>query len=641
MQLSASYGTWTSPVTPEVLVENVVGLGYPSAAGSALWWLESRPSEGGRQVLVRRDPDGSATDVLPDGMSARTLVHEYGGLCHAVDAGRIFFSNYADQRIYRLEDAGGVQPITPESDGQKLRYADFSLSPDGRWLICVREQHRPDGVVNDIVAVPTDGSEEPRVVAEGRDFFAAPRLDPAGRKLAWLSWDHPQMPWDGTELSEAAVDGDCIVNAVRTVAGGPSESVTQPRYSPDGVLHYISDRSGWWNIYSDTAAGPRPAAPMAAEFSGPDWGFGQSTYTFLPDGCLAVIWSKDGLDHLGILAPGAQSPQEIQTGFSSIGSIGAAPAGVVAIAGSATQSPAVVHIDLPEGRVEVVKAGRATSIPDRYLSTPRPIEFPSGDGLTAHALFYPPRNADFTPDPGEKPPLLVMSHGGPTGATSSTLNYKIQFWTSRGIAVVDVNYSGSTGYGRAYRDRLKGAWGVADVDDCVNAARWLAGQGEVDRRRLMIRGGSAGGFTTLCALTFYDDFACGASLYGVADACALAEDTHKFEARYLDGLIGPWPQARDLYEQRSPIFHTERLRTPLILFQGLEDEIVPPRQSQMVAEALRKHGVPHAYLEFEGEQHGFRKAETIKRTAEAELSFYGQILGFEPADDLEPVSITR
>lgn len=641
MTTTAAYGTWKSPITPDLLVQEVVGLGFPSAAGSTLWWMESRPAEGGRQVIVRRDPGGNPQDTLPDGMSARTLVHEYGGLCHAVHGENVFFSNFEDQRIYVLDSSGRAEPITPECPSRELRYADFSLSPNGRWLICVRERHLSDGVVNDIVVLPTDGSTEPRVIAQGHDFFAAPRLDPAGRKLAWISWDHPRMPWDGTELSEAEIGDDFTVGPSRTVAGGRTESITQPRYSPDGILYYISDRSGWWNIYADLDGAGRPVAPKDAEFSGPDWMFGQSTYTFLAGGSLVATWSEDGLDHLGVLEPGAQQLREIQTGYSSIGSIAPAGNSIVAVAGSASLSPAVVTIDLPDGQTEVVKRSRQASIPGGYLSEPRPIEFPTEGGLTAHALFYPPVNADFTAAPAEKPPLLVMSHGGPTGATSSTLNYKIQFWTSRGIAVVDVNYGGSTGYGREYRERLKGSWGVVDVDDCVNAARWLAEQGEADGDRLMIRGGSAGGFTTLCALTFHDDFACGASLYGVADAGALAEDTHKFESRYLDGLIGPWPAARKLYEERSPAFHTERLSTPLILFQGLEDKIVPPAQSQMMADALSQRGVPHAYLAYEGEQHGFRKAENIKRTAEAELSFYAQILGFEPADDLEPVQIQR
>lgn len=635
---TAPYGTWRSPITPDLLVQEVVGLGYPSATGSTLWWVEARPSEAGRQALVRRGPDETAEDVLPEGMSARTLVHEYGGLCHALHGERIFFSNFSDQRIYVL-NGGNARAITPECTAQQLRYADFCPTPDGRWLICVRERHLSGEVLNDIVAVPTDGAGKPRVLAQGHDFFAAPRVDPSGRRLAWLSWDHPRMPWDGTELSEAGVDSgdDFTVGPVRTVAGGPAESITQPRYSPAGVLHYISDRSGWWNIYP--AGAQQPLSPKDAEFSGPDWMFGQSTYTFLPDGSLVAVWSEDGLDHLGVLPPGAQELQEIPTGYSSIDAIAPAAGGIIAVAGSAARSPAVVTISIPQGQVEVVKSSRRTSIPDGYLSAPRPVVFPTANGLTAHALFYPPGNADYTAPADEKPPLLVMSHGGPTGATSSTLNYKIQYWTSRGIAVVDVDYGGSTGYGRAYRERLKGSWGVVDVDDCVNAARWLAEQGEVDGGRLMIRGGSAGGFTTLCALTFHDLFACGASLYGVADAGALAEDTHKFESRYLDGLIGPWPEARGVYESRSPIFHTDRLRTPLILFQGLEDKIVPPEQSQMMADALSRHGIPHAYIAYEDEQHGFRKAENIKRTAEAELSFYAQILGFEPADDLEPVEI--
>jgi dipeptidyl aminopeptidase/acylaminoacyl peptidase len=477
------------------------------------------------------------------------------------------------------------------------------------------------------------------VLAGGHDFYSSPRLRPDGSRLAWLSWDHPRMPWDGTELWEAEVGPAFVLAPARLVTGGADESVAQPRYSPAGRLQYVSDRTGWWNIYVDDGGAGQVLGPMEAEFAGPDWVFGLSSYVFLADGSLVASWSKDGHDHLGWLAPGADRFAAIATPYTDIEDLEPYRSGVLAVASSATESPAVVEIAVPDGARRVIKTSREATVDPRYLSVPRPIEFPTTDGLTAHALFYPPSNADFIGPDGERPPLIVMSHGGPTSATTPALNYRVQYWTSRGLAVVDVNYGGSTGYGRPYRERLKGNWGIVDVDDCVNAARWLAEQGEVDAARMVIRGGSAGGYTTLCAVTFRDVFAAGASHYGVADAGALAAHTHKFESRYLDGLIGPWPQAREIYEARSPIFHTDLLRTPLILFQGLEDKVVPPEQADMMAAALDKKGVPYAHVTFEHEQHGFRQADNIKRAAEAELAFYGWVLGFAPADDIEPIEI--
>ena len=605
---TAPYGAWRSPVTPDRLVEKVVRLSQVHVDGDDLSWLEGRPAEAGRQVVVRHGHG----DVTPPGLSARTLVHEYGGGDYVVRDGVVYFANFADQRVYR-EDT----PITDEG----ARYADFDLSPDGRWLACVRERHHDD-VVNDVVRVPTDASGDVEVVAEGHDFFAAPRFAPDGR-LAWLAWDHPNMPWDGTMLY---VDGE-------TVTGGPSESISQPRWSPDGVLHWVSDRSGWWNLYAEGA----PLAPIDAEFSGPDWVFGQTTYGFLPDGRIVAVWSSEGRDRIGVLARGRMEPLAVP--YSVISSVRPWRDGVAAIAASPSQEAAVVHIDVDTGDAEVVRASREAALDPAYVSEPRPIEFPTTGGLTAHALHYAPVNPDFTATADERPPLIVMSHGGPTSSTTAALSLAIQFWTTRGFAVVDVNYGGSTGYGRDYRQRLEGQWGVVDVDDCVNAARWLTEQGEVDGNRLAIRGGSAGGYTTLCALVFRDDFAAGASSYGVADLEALATDTHKFESRYLDRLVGPYPEAKDIYLERSPIHHVDRCRSPVILLQGLEDKVVPPAQSEVMVEALRGNGVPCAYVPFEGEQHGFRQASTIKRAAEAELSFYGQVFGFTPADDIEPVKI--
>jgi dipeptidyl aminopeptidase/acylaminoacyl peptidase len=645
MTTTAPYGSWRSPISASSLVEQAVRLGQVVVAGDDVFWNEGRPAESGRQVVVRRRADGSVADVVPEGFGARTLVHEYGGQSYAVapDGAWLVFSNLADQRLYRvaLGGEGAPEALTGEPGApMAVRFADPEISPDGRWIVAVRERHLGPAateVVNDVVAVPATGGD-PIVLAEGRDFFSAPRLSPDGAELCWLTWDHPNMPWDGTELWVATFAEGRVIGEPRLVAGGPSESVSQPRWSPGGLLHFVSDRTGWWSLYRAGDGAP-VVARDGTELTGPDWVFGQSTYAFLPDGRLVVVWSERNLDRLGVVDPDG-TVAEVDVPFTSIGSLRAAgPAGVVAIAGSPTASAAVVRIGLPGGEVEVLKPSRERSIDPAYVSVAEAIEFPTTGDRTAHAFFYAPTNPDFEGPAGELPPLIVQSHGGPTSATTSVLDLGRQYWTSRGFAVVDVNYGGSTGYGRAYRDRLQGSWGIVDVDDCVAAARWLADEGRVDGDRMVIRGGSAGGYTTLAALAFRDVFAAGASHYGVADAEALAADTHKFESRYLDGLIGPYPDARDVYVERSPIHHTDRLDRPMILFQGLEDKVVPPEQSEMMAEALRAKGVPFAYVAFEGEQHGFRKSDTIVRVAEAELWFYGRVLGFGPGDEIEPVKI--
>jgi dipeptidyl aminopeptidase/acylaminoacyl peptidase len=595
------YGSWPSPITAASLVERAVSLSDLQVSGGALYWNEGRPSEAGRQVIVRWEPGGEPVDVLPTPFSARTTVHEYGGGAFTVAGGTVYFSNFADQRLYRLD----AEPTPIAGDA---RYADCDVRGDR--LVCVRERHLDGEVINDIVEV---GAGEPEVLAAGHDFYAAPRFAPDG-SLAWVAWDHPRMPWDGTVLEPGPV------------AGGPDESVIQPRWSPAGALHWISDRTGWWNIYREGEA----LHPMEAEFAEPDWVFGNSNYDFLPDGRIVAHWTG----HLGVLG---EAPLAVPyTSFASVRAFGDK---VAAIAASPTQAPAIVVIDPATAEVTVIRESRPTPVDAGYLSTPRRIDFRTSGGRTAHALFYPPANPVATGPPAALPPLVVTSHGGPTSQASTALNLRTQFWTSRGFALVDVDYGGSSGYGRAYRQQLNGQWGVVDVDDCVAAADHLAAAGEVDGRRMTIRGSSASGLTTLLALT-RGIFAAGASLYGVVDLAALATDTHKFEARYLDGLVGPWPEAADLYRERSPIHHAEELAAPLIIFQGLDDKVVPPAQAEVLVDALRRAGLPFAYLTFEGEAHGFRKAETIQRVMEAELSFYAQVLGFNPADDIEPVRIS-
>ncbi len=617
----APYGSWTSPITADRLVEQAVSIGQVVVDGTDVWWNEGRPSERGRQVIVRWTPGATTptpVDVLPAGFSARTLVHEYGGGSFAVRDGVLWFANLGDQRVYRLEP-GSAEPVAVTAPG--ARYADLQVSPDGTRVAAVRERHLDSGdVVNDLVLLAADDE----VLARGHDFYAAPRWSPAGDRLAWLSWDHPNMPWDGTTLW---VDGGYV-------AGGTDESVSQPAWAPDGSLLWASDGTGWWNLYRDG----RALVAEEAEYSGPDWVFGLSTYAVLPDGTVVAARSRHGRAELVVDGVPVATPF---TSFSSVRPYGAR--GVVAVAASATEAAALVRIDLARGgvEVEVLRRSRATDFDPDYLSVPRPVTFPTDGGLEAHALHYPPVNRDFEAAEGELPPLVVMSHGGPTSAARTELNLGIQYFTSRGLAVVDVDYGGSSGYGRAYRRRLDGRWGVVDVADCVNAARHLASAGLVDGRRMAIRGGSAGGYTTLSALTSSDVFAAGASYYGVADLASLATDTHKFESRYLDRLVGPWPEAAEIYRRRSPIHAADRLSAPVILFQGLEDKVVPPAQAEVMVEALRAKGLPFAYVTFEGEQHGFRQASTIVRAAEAELWFYGQIMGFDPADTIEPVPISN
>ncbi|MFQ5700208.1 MAG: S9 family peptidase, partial [Myxococcota bacterium] len=496
---------------------------------------------------------------------------------------------------------------------------------------------------NEIVRLPADGPGPVTVIASGHDFVSYPRLSPDGERLAFTSWEHPRMPWDGTELWVVEEAGEAGIGAPERVAGGPTESIYQPAWSPSGALHFVSDRSGWWNLYRHESSGDVALAPACAEFGRPQWTFATTTYAFLADGRIACTWIADGRDHLGVIAPGDGAPREVETPFTSFG--GPAPLGsgsrVALVAASAREAAAVVVIDVDTGEVEEVRRSQDRPLERAYVSVPEAIEFPTSGDRSGHALFYAPTHPELEGPPGERPPLLVVSHGGPTGAASSAQNIAIQFWTSRGIAVVDVDYGGSTGHGRAYRERLRDQWGIVDTADCIAAARSLVERGRADGGRLAIRGGSAGGFTTLCALTFHDLFRAGASYYGVADLEALARDTHKFESRYLDSLVGPYPAARERYRERSPIHHAERLSCPLLLLQGDEDAIVPPAQAEVMVAALRKRRLPHAYLLFPGEQHGFRRAETIVRALEAELSFYGQILGFEPAGPIEPIQIAN
>jgi dipeptidyl aminopeptidase/acylaminoacyl peptidase len=658
----APHGSWKSPITAPLITATGVGLSELWVAGDDVYWREGRPLEQGRGVVVRASmravldggqksgaaPPPAREDVTPAGYDVRTRVHEYGGGSYLVHDRTVFFSGFADQRLHRQDPGQAPRPITPAPDiAAGLRYADGRLTAGGELLVCVRERHVMDREpYNEIVAIPTDGSGAPRVICSGRDFYAAPRISHDGTRLAWLCWDHPCMPWDGTELWVGTLRADGTVTDAERIAGGAEESILQPEWAADGTLYLISDRTGWWNLYRtrdrDRAWPIEPLAPMEAELGAPLWGLGLSLYAFLDHGRIACIYSRDGVERLGVLAPGAAEVTPLDVPYTAFGSLHShGGQRLVCVAASATEGPAVVAIDAATGACQVLERGLQLEIDPGYLATPEHVEFPTAGGHTAYALVYMPANRDFTGPEGERPPLVVMSHGGPTAATSSALSPKIQFWTSRGFAVADVNYGGSSGYGRAYRERLRRQWGIVDTADCVNVARHLADTGRVDGKRMAIRGGSAGGYTTLCALVFHDVFAVGASYFGVTDLEALARETHKFESHYLDGLVGPYPACADVYRERSPIHFLDRLSCPVILFQGLEDRVVPPSQAEAMIAALEAKRLPYAYLPFPGEQHGFRKAENVQRSIEAELFFYSRCFGFDPADEIAPVTIAH
>ncbi len=635
----APHGSWRSPITADAIIAESISIGQVAIDGDAIVWTEGRPSEGGRNVIVRRTPDDAVVEINPQPFNARTRVHEYGGGAWIADGGVVWFSNFDDQRIYRQEAGGAPQAITPEAP---QRYADATLDRRRNRLICVREDHLdPENIVNIIAAVPADGVGEQVALAGGWDFVSSPRLSPDGDTLAWLSWNHPNMPWDGTHLWTAPVLEDGRLGEATLVAGGKNLSVCQPEWSPNGALHYVSEETGWWNLYRCGADGPEALYPDDAEYARPQWVFASSTYGFAGNGDIVCAVNRRGAWSLNRLNPENGIMQELNVPAGEMGRGDLAVAGVTAVvvAGDSERPMTLMRVNLNTGHWDTLRASSATQIDAGYVSPAQTIEFPSNEGRPAYALYYAPRNPRYQAPEGELPPLLALSHGGPTGAASGALDMAVQFWTSRGVAVVDVDYGGSVGYGRSYRQLLNGNWGVVDVDDCANAALHLVHQGLADGNRLAIRGGSAGGYTTLAALTFRNVFAAGASYYGVSDLTALAADTHKFESRYLDRLVAPYPEGEDIYRQRSPINHTDGLSCPIILLQGLEDRIVPPNQAEMMFEAVRSKGIPCAYLPFEGEQHGFRRAENIKRALEAELYFYSQVFGFELADPVDPVAI--
>ncbi len=631
MSTVSPYGEWKSPITTNMLVAGSVRLGGIALDGECAYWLEGRPSEGGRNVLVCRGADGVIRDVTPAPYNVRTRAHEYGGGAFLVRGGCVWFVHFADQRIYQRDQETAPRALTAAGS---WRYADMILDSHRQRLICVRESQGEGGAeaTNSLVAVGLDDGEV-QVLADGHDFYASPCLSADGTKLAWITWDHPDMPWDATTLWLAEFDADGSTATPVPVAGGQGESVFQPAFRDDGVLFFVSDPGGWWNMHRRDGEDVRCVLSMEAEFGRPQWQFGMSTYGFDAGGTIICSYASEGFWHLASMDTEAGKLQSIDAPFTDIQAIAVDGDRALVIGGSTTRTAVVALVDPRDGATEVLRESATRAFGEELVSVAQAITFPTGDGDRAHAFYYPPCNPDYRGPDDERPPLIVIGHGGPTGATSATLGLGLQYWTSRGFAVLDVNYRGSTGFGRAYRELLVERWGIADVEDCINGARFLAESGRADGARLIIRGSSAGGYTTLAALTFHDDFSAGASYYGVSDLETLARDTHKFESRYLDSLIGAYPAQRDRYVARSPIHAVEQLSCPVIFFQGMDDAVVPPSQAEDMVEALRGKGLPVAYLAFEGEQHGFRKAETIESTLQAELHFYARVFGFTPAGE--------
>ena len=647
-----SYGAWPSPLSIDAVLAGAVGVGEVRVDRGDVWWSEIRPQEDGRTAIVHQLAGGTTVEALGPGVSARTRVHEYGGGGWWVDEGTLFYVEHVSQRIFRSDPGSEPVAITPVPDSRAGdRYADGVVTPDRNWVICVRERHGAVGQPrNEVVAVPAFGEFEPIVLVSGPDFVSSPAVSPDGSYLCWVEWDHPSMPWDATRLRVAElgiqpgpVAREISCGAGEVVAGGGGESVMQPRWVDDDTLLFIGDSSGFWNLYRRSLGSGEVQAvtEVAADLAGPQWVFGQSWYDVCDDGSIVVVVHAEGAQALGRV-DGTEVVQ-LETGLTAWSQVRAVSGGampsdrarssVVGVGASFTRSPTVVQAVVngdAAGNVLAIRPPNELAVGDAWLSVPEHLEVPSADGYT-FALYYPPTRGDGQVDAGAaeaRPPLLVLSHGGPTAAARSQLSLDVQFWTTRGFAVVDVNYRGSSGYGRSYRDALQGEWGLADVEDCVTVAQFLVDRGDVDAARLAIRGGSAGGYTTLQALAHTDVFSAGVSRYGVADLVALAKDTHKFEARYLDGLVGPWPDAAAVYRERSPINHVDGFSCPMLVLQGLDDVIVPPDQSQMIVDALRSKGVRVAYLTFEGEAHGFRQAATLRRALDAELAFYSEVFGF-------------
>lgn len=624
MPTEAAYGSWRSPISSDLIVAESVSLSEPLLDGGSVYWLEGRPQEQGRSAIVQCDAGGIVRDVITAPFNARTRVHEYGGGAYAVSEGVIYFSyskgDLSDQNLYRVRSGEQPSPLTKEPN---LRYADLAVDHRHGQLICIREDHRNQGkVINEIVTVAVDGTGRSSSLVSGNDFYSTPAVSPDGQHLAWLTWNHPNMPWTSNELWVGEFGGSNISRA-HLLAGGDNESVFQPQWSPDGTLYFVSDRDEWWNLWRTVNGVLERVTHTAAEFGQAQWYFGMSTYAFLSAESIVCSYTAKGIWKLAVLDLKSLNLSEIDLPYQEISYVRAHDSSVVFRAGSPVEPTGILQLDVKSKTTKVLRrSSEDVHELKPYLSVPESIEFPTTNGKTAYAFYYPPKNPDFTAPIGQRHPLLVKNHGGPTAATSNSLDLRIQYWTSRGFGVVDVNYGGSTGYGREYRYRLKLSWGIVDLDDCVNVTDYLVKNRPIDGHKLAISGGSAGGYTALCALTFRKVFGAGASYYGIGDLEILARDIHKFESHYFDWLVGPYPASAAEYKKRSPIHFVKDLAVPVAFFQGEEDPIVPPNQAELMVDALRGRGIVFGYFLFAGEQHGFRRAETIKRALDGELYFY-------------------
>ncbi len=635
----SAYGSWISPITPSLISQSSKTLGQIYLDGNTIYWTESIPSESGRIAIMKCDEHNTRSLITPNPFNVRTTVHEYGGGAYTVSGGTIYFSNYTDQQIYKHIPGTDPQRLT---NTPKFRYCDYIVDKNRNSLLSVTEDHSADGSepIHTISLIDLD-SGLTRSIISGDDFYSNPRLDRSGTRLTWLSWNHPNMPWDGTQLWVATIDIDGVLKEQKMISLGESDAIYQPEWGPDGSLFFVSDRTGWWNIHKWDGDTTTNLTPIQAEFAKPQWVFGSATYGVMSEDQIIASRTKNGKWGITTLNPNTGTLTELDSTYPEMGrgDLKVNASSLIVEASSPITPMSLLTYDFDSNAWNSIASSNTANVPLSYISEPIQIDYDSGTGITSHANYYGPSNPDFEGPAGSLPPLIVKSHGGPTQAAQVGLDYNIQYWTSRGFAVVDVNYAGSTGYGTAYRNRLKGEWGVLDVIDCIGAALHLSQQGLVDPDKLCISGGSAGGYTTLSALTFHNVFSAGASYYGVSDLVALSKETHKFESRYLDQLVGPYPNRHDIYVQRSPIYHIDKLNCPIILFQGAEDKIVPQSQANLMYESILSKGIPVSYLLFDGEQHGFRRPETIKRVLEAELYFYSRIFEFSAPQLHDPVHI--